>query len=155
MLHFAYGANMDPRVMHRHAPGAVPLGIAALAHHRFVITADGYASVAPARRQTVYGVLWRLTPRDRIKLDLWENVAGRKYRTDLMPVQQAGRRHAALVYVGTARRPGRPRAGYMELVVTAARQRQLPPAYMTTLQAWLRARPSGAGPRSLKELGWP
>ena len=36
--------------MRKHAPTAAPLGVARLAEYRFVITADGYASVEPARR---------------------------------------------------------------------------------------------------------
>ena len=75
MLHFAYGSNMHRAIMRRHAPGAAPIGVAELADHRFIITADGYASVERALGQTVHGVLWRLTPRDRVTLDGWENVA--------------------------------------------------------------------------------
>ena len=63
-LHFAYGANMSRAVMKKYAPGARALGVAELAGHRFVITADGYASVEPARAQSVHGVLWRITPRE-------------------------------------------------------------------------------------------
>src|SRR5258708_40070898 len=64
-LHFAYGANMSRAVMQKYAPGAHALGVAELADHRFVITADGYASVEPRRADTVHGVLWRVTPPDR------------------------------------------------------------------------------------------
>ena len=39
MLHFAYGSNMSRAVMRRHAPDAEPIGVAALADHRFLITA--------------------------------------------------------------------------------------------------------------------
>src|SRR6185437_13618493 len=46
-LHFAYGANMSRAVMQKYAPGARALGVAELTAHRFVITADGYASVEP------------------------------------------------------------------------------------------------------------
>ena len=75
MLHFAYGSNMHRAVMRTHAPHAEPVGAAALADFRFVITADGYASVAPKRGATVHGVLWRLTSRDRVTLDAWEGIA--------------------------------------------------------------------------------
>ena len=87
MLHFAYGSNMHRAVMRKHAPDAEPLGVAALANHRFVITADGYASVVPLGAQTVLGVLWRLTPRDRVTLDAWENIAGGQYRAQILPVE--------------------------------------------------------------------
>ena len=93
-LYFAYGSNMHRDVMATHAPTAKPVGVGALANHRFVITADGYASVEPKHSQTVYGVLWRIGPRDRVRLDAWENIAGGLYRAKNLPVQYAGRRHS-------------------------------------------------------------
>lgn len=137
MLHFAYGSNMSAAVMRRHAPGARPLGAAALANYRFVITADGYASVEPKRGGAVHGLLWQLAPRDRIMLDLWEGVAGGFYRAETLPVRQAGRLRPALVYRARPRRAGRPRAGYMELVIAAARAARLPADYIAALQRWL------------------
>jgi len=153
MLHFAYGSNMDRRVMRRHAPEAEPLGRATLAHHRFLITGDGYASIAPMRGATVHGVVWRLTPRDRVTLDGWENVAARLYRIAMLPVQQAGCRRRALVYLARPTRAGRPKAGYLELVIAAAQAWALPPDYIDDLRRWLR--PTGAGARKLGEFGWP
>ena len=97
MLHFAYGANMHRDIMRRHAAAAQPLGVAALADHRFIVTADGYASIAPALAHTVHGVLWRITPRDRVTLDAWENVAGKLYRAEILSVRHAGRLRPAPV----------------------------------------------------------
>lgn len=154
MLHFAYGANMDRAVMRKYAAAAEPLGVAALRNHRFVITADGYASVAPARAATVHGVLWRLTPRDRVTLDAWESVARRRYRAATLAVLQAGCRRAALVYVARPCPIGRPRAGYMELVIAAARAWNLPADYIAALQCWLPVRRRSAGYGSLREFAW-
>lgn len=155
MLHFAYGSNMDRAVMRRHAPAAIAAGIASLPHHRFVITADGYASVLPARAETVYGVLWRLTPRDRVTLDLWECVSGGQYRAVMLPVRLLdGRRALSLVYVARLRAAGRSKAGYMELVLAAAQTWNLPAAHIASLRRWLAAQPRGAGSRKLKEFGW-
>ncbi len=89
MLHFAYGSNMHRAVMRKHAPSAVPLGVARLEGYRFIITADGYASVAPQPRACVHGLLWRLTARDRVTLDLWENIAGGMYRAAMLPIVHA------------------------------------------------------------------
>jgi AIG2-like family len=153
MLHFAYGSNMHRAVMRKHAPAAEPLGVARLENHSFIITADGYASVAPARVHRVHGVIWRLTPRDRVTLDMWENVAGGLYRAVTMPVQYAGRRCPALVYVARQRPAGRPKSGYMDIVVRAAREWDFPRAYISSLEQWLPARPLGAGYRKLGEFG--
>jgi cation transport regulator ChaC len=154
MLHFAYGSNMDRAIMRKHAPCATPLGVASLKDHRFVITRDGYASVEPAHAATVYGVVWRLTSRDRVTLDLWECTASGQYRGEMLPVQIGGDRRLALVYIARPRRAGRPKARYMELVLAAARAWHLPAGYVASLQYWLPAQPLGAGTRNLKEFGW-
>jgi hypothetical protein len=154
MLHFAYGANMHRDVMRRHAPEAQPIGAAALADHRFVITADGYASVAPALAHTIHGVLWRITPRDRVRLDAWENVAGNLYRAEMSPVRHAGQGRPALVYIARTLRAGQPKASYMELVVAAARAWHLPRDYISSLQHWLPRGPVGAGSRKLGDIAW-
>lgn len=152
MIHFAYGSNMHRGVMRKHAPTAAPLGMARLAGYRFVITSDGYASVEPAHTRWVYGMLWRLAPRDRVALDLWENIAAGQYRAQILPVLQGGRRRPALVYVARRRPLGRPKAGYVEIVVEAARALKLPEDYIAALDEWLPVRSLGSGYRRLGEL---
>jgi hypothetical protein len=154
MLHFAYGSNMSRAVMERHAPAARPVGVASPANHRFVISADGYATVVPARAQTVYGVLWRLTPRDRVMLDAWENVAARLYHAVFLTVRHACGRWPALVYIARSSREGRAKAGYVELVISAAREWDLPDDYVALLQRWRPAYPRGGSGRKLGEFGW-
>jgi hypothetical protein len=139
-LHFAYGANMSRKVMRRHAPGALPVGAAQLAGYRFFITADGYASVAPCPAAVVHGVVWRLTARDRVTLDAWENVAAGLYRARTLPVRVERRRMPALVYLARPGGEGRTKPGYMELVIAAGREWDLPDAYLQALERWL---PSG------------
>jgi AIG2 family protein len=152
MLHFAYASNMDRAVMRKHAPAAVALGIARLEGYRFLITADGYASVAPHARSCVHGLLWRLSARDRVTLDLWEDIAAGLYRAAMLPVIAAGKRRRALVYVARARPRGAPRPGYMEIVVRAARQCELPPDYVASLQRWLPKESLAADNRKLGEF---
>jgi AIG2-like family len=137
MLHFAYGANMHRPVMRKHAPDAEALGVASLADHRFVITADGYASIARAPGLNVHGLLWRITPRDRVTLDAWENVAGGLYRAATLSVRRDGQPSPALVYIARECPVGQPRAGYMEVVIEAARILELPTDYIALLQEWL------------------
>ena len=152
--HFAYGANMSRAVMRKHAPEAEPIGVAALKDHRFVITADGYASVVPKRTETVYGVLWRVSPRDRVTLDAWENVAAGLYRAETVPVQQAGRRHAALIYVARPGDTGRAKAGYMELVIACRAGVAIAASLHCLATALVAAGFGRGGPRKLGEFGW-
>jgi hypothetical protein len=149
-LHFAYGSNMSPAVMRVHAPGARALGAARLAGYRFVITADGYASVVPAAAQTVHGVLWQVTARDVVTLDRWENIASGLYRAEVLPMRHAGRAASALVYLARPSEEGRPKPGYMELVIAAAREWNLPAAYIRSLQ---RRAPEPSGGTDRFEFG--
>ena len=154
MLHFAYGANMHRAIMSRHAPAAVPVGAASLADHRFIVSADGYASVVPERGHTVHGVLWRIVPRDRVALDAWENIAAELYRAETVPVRCGGRLRPALIYIARGSRAGRPKAGYMELVVAAARTWALPEDYIAGLRCLLPRRPASVGRRKLGDPSW-
>jgi hypothetical protein len=152
MRHFAYGANMSRSVMERYAPTAKPLGTAELEGHRFMISGDGYATVEAAPGQRVHGVLWHIGPRDRVSLDAWENVAAGLYRAEMWPVAHAGRRVQALVYLARPSGEGRPKPGYMELVIAAAREWNLPADYVRSLRRWQAARPCGADVRKLGDF---
>ncbi len=140
-LHFAYGSNMSRAVMRRHAPGAEPVGVATLANHRFLVTTHGHASVASCRGSTVCGVVWRLGVRDRVTLAGWENIAGGLYRAAMLPVRQAGQRRLALVYLARSQQEAAPQLGYMDVVVAAALEWNLPLPYIEELRSWSLRRP--------------
>ena len=154
MLHFAYGANMHRAIMRCHAPAAVPIGVATLGDHRFIVSAGGYASVVPQHGRTVHGVLWRIAPRDRVALDAWENIAAKLYRAETVPVRCGDRLRPALIYIARRSSAGRPKAGYMELVIASARAWALPEDYISSLRRFLPQRPASAGPRKLGDLSW-
>ena len=82
----------------------------------------------------MYGVLWRLRPRDCVTLAAWENIAGGLYRAATLPVRQAGQRRTALVYLARSRREAAPRAGYMDVVTAAALKWHLPDVYIDELR---------------------
>jgi len=154
ILHFAYGSNMSRAAMRAHAPWAQPLGVAVLAGYRFVITSDGYASIVPQFASSVYGVLWRLTPRDRATLAAWESVAAGLYRTAILPVRREGRRMPALTYIARRRPEGRAKTGYMDVVLAAALEWELPAVYIESLRRWLPQHSAWRNSRKLKEFGW-
>ena len=148
-LHFAYGSNMSRAVMRRHAPDAEPVGVATLADYRFVISTHGHASVAPCQSSTVYGVVWRLRLRDRVTLAAWENIAGGLYRAAMLPVRQAGQRRLAVVYLSRSQTEVAPQVGYMDVVIAAALEWQLPAPYIEELRSW-----SSRRPQRLRAFRW-
>ena len=73
-LYFAYGSNLEPKQFGSRCPQSRVLGPATLAHHRFFITARGYASIEPSTGSRVHGVLAELTEADEASLDSFEGV---------------------------------------------------------------------------------
>jgi hypothetical protein len=144
MLHFAYGSNMSTALMRLHCPDAATAGTAQLTGWRLIITRDGYASILPEAGATVHGVLWRLTARDWSALNAYESLDSGLYKRRVLKVTARRRVLPVLVYVGRSRAEGRPRPGYQELVVAAARDWQFPPAYLRELRRWLPVRLAGA-----------
>jgi gamma-glutamylcyclotransferase (GGCT)/AIG2-like uncharacterized protein YtfP len=144
-LHFAYGSNMNVEMMRTRCRDARPLGVATLRDWRFLINRDGYATVMPHAGRAVHGVLWQVSSRDLASLNAYEGVETGLYGRHMLPVARDGRPVVALVYIARRRRPGRPRPGYLQTVVEAARHWTLPPPYVAALQRW-----SGTGLRATR-----
>ena len=119
----------------RRCPAATPLGPAVLRGWRYVV-AQGYGSVAPTPGASVFGVLWRLTPRDLAALNIFESLDSGLYRRVLLTAELETRRMRALVYVARQRGQRRPMPGYQERVVAAACEWRLPPRYIKELNRW-------------------
>jgi len=149
MLHFAYGSNMDRGLMQRRCANAVAIGPARLDKWRFIVTRDGYASVVPDAGAVVHGVLWRLSPRDVAAVNAYESLDSGLYHRRMLPVR-CERCVPALVYVARQRGVGRPKPGYQELVVEAARGWRLPADYIEELVGWV---PGGRSTMRAIELG--
>ena len=132
--YFSYGSNMDAREMRQRCPGAALQGIAVLPDHRLMITADGFATIVPDRGRRVMGALWQLTESDERALDDYEDIASGFYRRDFIVIEAQGGVVRTLVYVASSDRPGKPRPGYLELILSAARALGLPPDYVAELE---------------------
>lgn len=151
-LHFAYGSNMSRAAMRGRCPDARPIGLARLAGWRFIINLDGYASVLQQPGSIVHGVLWQVSMRDLAALNAYEGIDRGLYRACDLPVMASGLRKRALVYLAGRRGAGRPRPGYLEGVVTAAREWQLPEAYVAALQGWSQGGWQGARAAEPREV---
>ena len=136
-LYFAYGANMDVAAMAQRCPNSKPLGLARLPRHRFIVTRDGYASVIRDPREEVHGVLWDCSLSDMRVLDKFEELASGLYVKISQPVIVEGGAKRALVYIGRSGTVGKPRPGYMEQVIAAAKDQALPEAYIASLNRFL------------------
>jgi gamma-glutamylcyclotransferase (GGCT)/AIG2-like uncharacterized protein YtfP len=150
-LYFAYGANMDVAAMATRCPGSRAIGPARLPRHRWIISTDGYANVIRDPRREVHGLLWELALADVSTLDRFEDVP-RLYRKVDQPVITPTGIRRALVYVGRATEPGRPRPGYLQDVLRAAEALGLPAVHLTELRRFGEARPAITPPATAAKL---
>ena len=152
-FYFAYGSNMDAAAMRARCPKSRPLGQARLARHRFAVMADGHATVVRDPNRDVHGVLYDLAQSDVPALDRYEEVSRGLYAKASQPVLRAqGAPVRALVYVGCAlaSADGRPKPGYLESIVAAARENDLPAAYVDFLAGLLSGGKASVRPRAIK-----
>jgi len=142
---------MDDRLVRAICPRARLLGTGMLAGYRFRITRYGMATVVPDPQARTHGVVWEIARRDERMIDRFEGVGEHVYRKRLLPVhlhvEPGEAALPCLVYVAAHFEAGRPREGYMERVLAAARRRHLPAPYLAELRRW------HAGPRH-KGAGW-
>lgn len=136
-LYFAYGSNMDRAAMAQRCPASKVVGPGRLVRHRFLISRDGYASVARDPGGTVWGLLWELALADVAALDRYESLATGLYTKVIQPILVAQGPRRAMVYIGRGQKPGSPRSGYMEGVVKAAEEAGLPQDHIQELRRWL------------------
>jgi gamma-glutamylcyclotransferase (GGCT)/AIG2-like uncharacterized protein YtfP len=152
-LHFAYGSNMSRALMQARCPRAEAIGTATLSGWRFVINPEGFGSIAPHPGERVYGVLWRLSARDLAAINAYESVDSGLYVRRHLSVRCGAMQATALVYIARRRGEGLPRPGYIPLVVEAAREWQLPEAYIHALARWAPSRWAGARAKDTGEVG--
>lgn len=132
--YFSYGSNMAPAGMEERCAAPSVLGVATVPGYRFRIAKRGYATMVPDPGSMVHGLLWSLTEEDLVALDQYEGVPAGHYTRTTIPVQLRGKPVEAQVYLAADPVPGRPRSGYLETVVQAARDLGLPPEYITELE---------------------
>jgi gamma-glutamylcyclotransferase (GGCT)/AIG2-like uncharacterized protein YtfP len=132
--YFSYGSNMAPAGMEERCAAPSVLGIATVPGYRFRIAKRGYATMVPDPGSMVYGLLWSLTDEDFAALDQYEGVPAGHYTRTTIPVQFRGKPMEAQIYLAADPAPGKPRPGYLEMVIQAARDLSLPPEYIRELE---------------------
>ncbi len=100
--------------------------------------------MAPSAGDSVHGVLWDLTPRCLAALHAFELLHKGLYQVRHLPVRQGARLTPAMIYLLRRRQPGKPKPGYTEMIAAAAREWQLPEAYIRSVERWSVSRWTGA-----------
>jgi hypothetical protein len=143
-LYFAYGSNLNRAAMARRCSGARAIGPARLDGYEFFVGIDGWGSVKRARGERVYGVLWKLTPRDIAALHAYELLHQGLYDVRHLPVRSGARYRTAMIYLLRRHAAGKPKPGYIEMIAASARAWQLPARYIRSVERWSISRFTGA-----------
>jgi cation transport regulator ChaC len=141
--YFAYGSNMhEGTFVERRRIKPLEARIGCLAGYRLRFNLEGRpkgkaapANICPDMDQEVWGVLYRITRRDLLRLDSTEGVPGRFYRpTWLMVEDQEGRPVTAIAYVAIGKEvDGNPSHRYISLLREGARHHGLPAHWLQFL----------------------
>ena len=133
--YFAYGANMHEATF-RNRRGIQPLECrsGSIKGYRLRFNLDGRprgrsapANLHPDPEAEVWGVLYRITRRDLVRLDLTEGVPGQGYRHVIVDVEHADGRVQALTYMAQGKESdGKPSLRYITLIREGARAHRLP-----------------------------
>ena len=132
--YFSYGSNMASAGMQQRCAAPAILGVATVPGYRFRIAKRGYATMVPDPGSIVHGLLWSLTEGDLTALDRYEGVPTGEYTRTTIAVPFRGDQLEAQVYLAADPAPGKPRPGYLETVIQAARDLGLPHAYIAALE---------------------
>jgi gamma-glutamylcyclotransferase (GGCT)/AIG2-like uncharacterized protein YtfP len=134
---FAYGALLDRTLMEHRCKRPAIVGVARVEGYQFSINVHGVATLLQHRNAVVYGLLWRVSRVDEASLDRYEGVEEGFYRKRLIGVMSdKDHRRSAFVYIATEDRIGVPRPGYLEAIISAARELEFPERYIDELRAW-------------------
>ncbi len=116
-------------------PNSKPFAKAKLLGFRFAINSRGVATIVPDKEEAAWGVVWKISPLDEARLDLFEGIKMRVYLKRTIEVSFANNRQKkALTYVARNSKPGIPRIGYIDKIIEGAKFFGLPQKYITQLE---------------------
>jgi cation transport regulator ChaC len=143
--YFAYGSNMHDsafRVRRRIQPLEWRAGC--VKGYRLRFNLDGWprdraapANICPDPNAEVWGVMYRITRRDLLRLDATEGVPGRHYRPTVVMAEDAAGNAVPVVAYSAVGNPsdGRPSLRYITLLREGARAHGLPEAWVRYLES--------------------
>jgi gamma-glutamylcyclotransferase len=137
VVYFAYGANMSTKWLQKSVPSAKPIGRAKLPNKHFICnkkSKDGSAkaNLTDSTGDTVWGVLYQIDPAELGRLDKAE---GGYKRLIMDMLTDDGSSIEAYVYVSCELTDDtRPYDWYKKTVIEGAREHQLPPSYVKSLE---------------------
>ena len=99
--YIAYGSNLNLEQMKRRCPTATVVGKSEMKGWKLCFRGglcSAVATLEPERKSSVPVLVWRITPRDELALDLYEGWP-HLYRKETLPIRVDGTTHNAMIYL--------------------------------------------------------
>ncbi len=138
---FAYGSNMSGTLIRSRAHEIVEEQIGKLENYEIVFNkkargGSATANIRPASGKTVYGMLYKIPESALRSLDRFEGAPQHYRRIEVNVTGSQGNRIAAQTYIATKVEKGlRPASYYLQSILQAAEEHQLPAEYIEELKA--------------------
>ena len=139
--YFSFASNMKSEQMKSRCPSANQVGIGVLKDHELVFNRKGsyrpggVASVQQHGSKRVYGIIWKLNPAEFADLDQTEDLtAYRRFEEEIQTLD--GATYKCHIYKAIPQGSFDPDPDYLELVIEAASEQQLPDDYIEYLESF-------------------
>lgn len=123
-LYIAYGSNLNQEQMAYRCPDAAPVAITELEGYRLAFTGrtvGAHATILPDEGYKVPVVIWEISKRDEMTLDIYEGVKGGYYTKEYMTVDIGDGEEDALVYIMRPQPDGLPTDSYLRTIAEGYR----------------------------------
>src|SRR5690349_8569057 len=125
MLYFAYGSNLNRRLIKRTAARAKPIAAARLDGYRLAFRR--FIDIVPDKNGAVWGAVYEITPACERALDAYEDFPA-LYRKIAVTVDVGGESREAMAYVMNETGFAPPELAYFTLIAQGYRDWKLDPA---------------------------
>lgn len=138
---FAYGSNMSRAQIRTRAGEAAEEQAGKLENYELVFNrkargGSATANIRPAQGKNVYGVLYRISESGLRSLDRFQGAPTHYRRIEVNVTGAGGNKVAAQVFIATKVEKGlRPAGHYLQSILDAAEEHQLPGEYVEELKA--------------------
>ena len=105
MYYFAYGVNLNKKLMLEHCPASEPNFIATLPNYKLVFVGwsrqwrGGMASIRPFRGEKVLGAIYEVSDRDLRRLDSYQGYPSNYTRLNVTVFDEDGEPIKAITYI--------------------------------------------------------
>ena len=143
MYHFGYGSNLNIDFLHNYLPSAKRVMKAYLPNYEVQFRfwskkrQGGISTIIEKPGGLVHGIIYECNEDELINLDIIESVPQGLYKRETFRVLgEDGEWHLADLYrVANPKGPFTPAKGYVELMLSGAREHDLDPEYVKVIEA--------------------